>query len=673
MPGTIALALPLSALLLAVLLSASGRRLLEPGRGSGGVVQGRKPCAPGCSDRGNCNYETGRCECPWGWRGEACEVDSMRVCRQTPDDPGSCGLISPKNCECHRQCFRLYCRRGTDVAKCSNQVAYELLESPCFLYGPTELGTAGTRARPQNSSEFPEHPERETVWYQQIPELYGMSEYKDEFILKDPERLYKSPYHRPWISWHQADNEAKSLSSCPTRCSNGRGYCIKWAHMNEPACLCRKGWTGLVCAKRDDEGACWMSPTCGGVGTCTGSGFCKCPDGRWGWGCHRTTAFLPADPQGPLPDARHVAGQMRIYMYDLPWYEAFPHELEEGRYHRDPMYTAYEYFLSFFLSDTTVRTENPYEANLFFVPALNYFYSENVNPAGFHAADVVSYVRQTWPFWNRTGGTDHFMFFTGDRGACDVPRWMQDTIIKVVHFGMSHTGLNWTVIHNHDYACVQVKRDLVVPPLALGPLFPEASRALYEELVASGGRDPVRTKLLTFAGGIGDGEYSGGVRKAVWHHLTNRTAPSPDVVLVEGRTDAYEELFRTSKFCLAPYGHGWGIRLTQAMQRGCVPIIMQDHVYQPYEDFMPYEDFSVRISMAIIPHMVEILRSYTDEQVASMRLAMVKHFQAFIWGREHGGEAYEWTLVGLQRRALHQAARYLKAKREPETTQADAG
>lgn len=33
-----------------------------------------------------------------------------------------------------------------------------------------------------------------------------------------------------------------------------------------------------------------------------------------------------------------------------------------------------------------------------------------------------------------------------------------------------------------------------------------------------------------------------------------------------------------SKFCLCPTGYGWGIRFTQAMHTGCVPVIVQVRV-----------------------------------------------------------------------------------------------
>jgi hypothetical protein len=40
-----------------------------------------KPCAPGCEERGNCNIEEGRCECPYGWAGPACEQPVFPACR----------------------------------------------------------------------------------------------------------------------------------------------------------------------------------------------------------------------------------------------------------------------------------------------------------------------------------------------------------------------------------------------------------------------------------------------------------------------------------------------------------------------------------------------------------------------------------------------------------------
>ncbi len=41
----------------------------------------RKQCAPGCTRLGNCNAQTGECECPYGRAGPACELLLLPSCR----------------------------------------------------------------------------------------------------------------------------------------------------------------------------------------------------------------------------------------------------------------------------------------------------------------------------------------------------------------------------------------------------------------------------------------------------------------------------------------------------------------------------------------------------------------------------------------------------------------
>lgn len=51
---------------------------------------------------------------------------------------------------------------------------------------------------------------------------------------------------------------------------------------------------------------------------------------------------------------------------------------------------------------------------------------------------------------------------------------------------------------------------------------------------------------------------------------------------VEGRLQegAYEQRIRESRFCLAPYGHGYGMRLGQCIFAGSIPVIVQVKLWQ---------------------------------------------------------------------------------------------
>ena len=50
-----------------------------------------------------------------------------------------------------------------------------------------------------------------------------------------------------------------------------------------------------------------------------------------------------------------------------------------------------------------------------------------------------------------------------------------------------------------------------------------------------------------------------------------------DVILVAGGISPgrYEAAMRAARFCLAPYGFGWGVRLSEAIALGCIPVIVQ--------------------------------------------------------------------------------------------------
>ena len=88
----------------------------------------------------------------------------------------------------------------------------------------------------------------------------------------------------------------------------------------------------------------------------------------------------------------------------------------------------------------------------------------------------------------------------------------------------------------------------------------------------------------------------------------------------------------------------------------CPPV--QDHVYQPYEELPPYEDFSIRLNNQDLPHLREILRGVTDEQYRRLLENLLRYRDAFMWDRSLGGRAFDYTIAALRRRHLALKARY---------------
>ena len=84
---------------------------------------------------------------------------------------------------------------------------------------------------------------------------------------------------------------------------------------------------------------------------------------------------------------------------------------------------------------------------------------------------------------------------------------------------------------------------------------------------------------------------------------------------------------------------------------GCVPLIAQPFVMQPFEMVLPYETFSQRILFDDIPRVPELI-NVSDEDVYRMRSRLARVKRAFAWRVEGGGFAYNHTLLHLCQRAV---------------------
>ncbi len=241
----------------------------------------------------------------------------------------------------------------------------------------------------------------------------------------------------------------------------------------------------------------------------------------------------------PLPSPTPRRASLRIYQYELPTELAHEHAYHPFYKRHDPVYTAYQKFASYFSADWAVRTEDPNEANLFYVPALTYWYSTNQNDINEHLKRVVNHVKTKFPFWGRAQGRDHFFWLPNDRGACYIEANNADLqkSIKVVHFGLYDKGgseINPKPT-NPDYGCYNPVRDVVAPPY-----FDQAAAAA-DETFGAGAKEKAKIRLLYFAGGCWAVRRAGGsvyrlacpghlmtcLRTTAHSHAAARAAPEP--------------------------------------------------------------------------------------------------------------------------------------------------
>jgi hypothetical protein len=103
--------------------------------------------------------------------------------------------------------------------------------------------------------------------------------------------------------------------------------------------------------------------------------------------------------------------------------------------------------------------------------------------------------------------------------------------------------------------------------------------------------------------------YSQGVRQKMHYHHWNRTG-----YRISTTNKNYLEDLAGTRFCLAPTGGGHGHRQILVAFSGCVPLLIGDFVYQPFEPEVNWAEFSVTVKQSEIHRLHEILGKIDDKE-----------------------------------------------------------
>ena len=294
------------------------------------------------------------------------------------------------------------------------------------------------------------------------------------------------------------------------------------------------------------------------------------------------------------------------------------------------------------------RTLDPEAADYFFIPAylsLGFYdfefglYWLSGRGHAFLRA-VMSYVAHAHPWFNRTAGADHLLVMTNDKGGTFI-RGSVRALEKVTLV----TQWGWVRPHIHRRGV-----DVVVPPMLkvdklLGESpFMGAPDALPAYAAAS---SATFSYLLSFVGSVRfhTPGYSMGVRQKIFRAYN----ATPRFFLRDLRGDSvkgvhkalhpreYLRVLQTSKFCLAPSGMGFSTRSYEAIAQGCVPLVIQDEpdskttVDQAFEELLPWEAFSLRLTQADIPRLPELLEAFPDERWRELRRNLACVWPRVLW------------------------------------------
>ncbi|KAG2308439.1 hypothetical protein Bca52824_028187 [Brassica carinata] len=313
-----------------------------------------------------------------------------------------------------------------------------------------------------------------------------------------------------------------------------------------------------------------------------------------------------------------VFNNLKIYIYDLP--SKFNTDWLANDRCSNHLFAAEVALHKALLSlDGDVRTEDPYEADFFFVPVYVSCNFSTVNgfPAIGHARllikEAIDLVSAQYPFWNRTSGSDHVFTATHDFGSCfhtmedraiadGVPKMLRNSIVLQT-FGVTY-----------KHPCQEVENVVIPPYISLGSL-----HKTQKNIPAAQERDIrvfFRGKMEIHPKNVSGRFYSKRIRTEIWRSYGGDRR----FYLQRQRFVGYQSEIARSVFCLCPLGWApWSPRLVESVALGCVPVIIADGIRLPFPSVVRWPDISLTVAERDIGRLGDIL-----EHVAATNLSDIQ-------------------------------------------------
>ncbi|CAN0901505.1 Probable glycosyltransferase At5g03795 [Linum grandiflorum] len=262
--------------------------------------------------------------------------------------------------------------------------------------------------------------------------------------------------------------------------------------------------------------------------------------------------------------------------------------------------------------------KDPQKAHLFYMPfssrmleySLYVRNSHNRTNLRQHLKDYSETIAAKYPYWNRTGGADHFLVACHD--------W-------VILFSLLNYKISKHCIKALCNADVTVGFKLGTD-VSLAETFIRAARNPVRGL---GGKPPSQRHILAFyAGGL-----HGYLRPILVKHWKDK---DPDMKIF-GYMPAsskmnYIQHMKSSKYCICPKGFEVNSpRVVESIFYDCVPVIISDNFVPPLFEVLNWSAFSVILPEKDIPNLKQILVSIPDKRYLELQLAVRKVQKHFLW------------------------------------------
>ncbi|KAL2952246.1 hypothetical protein AAZX31_19G101100 [Glycine max] len=306
-----------------------------------------------------------------------------------------------------------------------------------------------------------------------------------------------------------------------------------------------------------------------------------------------------------LEDYKEMNRSLKIYVYPHREDDPFANVLLPVESEPGGNYASESYFKKVLMKSHFI-TKDPPEADLFFLPfsMARLWHDRRVGVGGIQdfIRDYIQNISHRYPYWNNTGGADHFYVACHSigRSAMDKAPDVKFNAIQVV-FSSSYFLTGYFA---HKDAC-------------LPQIWPRKGNP--PNLVSS------KRKRLAF--------FAGGVNSPVRVKLLETWKNDSEIFVHHGRLKTpYADELLGSKFCLHVKGFEVNTaRIGDSLYYGCVPVIIANYYDLPFADVLNWKSFSVVVTTLDIPLLKKILKDIISSNkylmLQSNVLKVRKHFQ----------------------------------------------
>ncbi|GKV03432.1 hypothetical protein SLEP1_g15730 [Rubroshorea leprosula] len=305
-----------------------------------------------------------------------------------------------------------------------------------------------------------------------------------------------------------------------------------------------------------------------------------------------------------------MENMLKVYVYQDGEKPIFHQAILDG------IYASEGWFMKLLEVNKKFTTKDPQKAHLFYLPFSSRMLELTLYVRNSHSRNnLIQYVKTyvdsiatKYPFWNRTGGADHFLASCHDWAPAETRGRLLNCIRALCN---ADIDVGFTI-----------GKDVSLPETYV--------HTAQNPLKNLGGYPPSQRHILAFFAG----NMHGYVRPILLKYWGNK---DPDMKIfgpmphTKGNSN-YLEHMKSSRFCICAKGHEVNSpRVVEAIMFECVPVIISDNFVPPFFEVLNWESFAVFVLEKDIPNLKTILLSISEERYVEMHKRVKKVQKHFLW------------------------------------------